>query len=131
MLVCNKLNYKQFGLIDHRVPRCCLVVLVKRGMQSSLTVSMSFLEWTLTLWVSCVKKKKKSWFIDDAVSVITDVCFIVTGSDGSLCVTELEFVLLSVWSNTKKPISLTCRIIQRLRPLHCGKNKDKVLRCWT
>ncbi|XP_074605862.1 nucleolar protein 11-like [Acropora palmata] len=44
-------------------------------------------------------------------------------SDGSLCVTELEFVL-SVWSNTKKP-SLTCRIIQRLRPLHCGKNKDK------
>ena len=80
--------------------------------------------------MDCFLAQLANWFIDDAVSVITDVCFIVTGSDGSLCVTELEFALLSISSNTKKP-SLVCRIIQRLRPLHCGKNKDKVLFCWT
>ncbi|KAK2571730.1 Nucleolar protein 11 [Acropora cervicornis] len=44
-------------------------------------------------WKLVPPEKLANWFIDDAVSVITDVCFIVTGSDGSLCVTELEFVL--------------------------------------
>ena len=60
---------------------------------------------------------------------MTFVCFPGTGSDGSLCVTELQAVLHSVLSTDKSRVSsVTCRRIQRLQPLHTGTVKDRVLK---
>ena len=60
---------------------------------------------------------------------MTFVCFPGAGSDGSLCVTELQALLQSVPSTDKSSVSLiTCRRIQRLQPLHTGTVKDRVLK---
>ena len=60
---------------------------------------------------------------------MTFVCFPGAGSDGSLCVTELQAVLQTVPSTDKSSVSsVTCRRIQRLQPLHTGTVKDRVLK---
>lgn len=58
----------------------------------------------------------------------TVLYFIGTGSDGSLCVTELEAVLQCVQSDTSDKLSsVTCRRVQRLQPLQTGSSKNRVL----
>ena len=56
------------------------------------------------------------------------VCILGTGSDGSLCITELEAVLQSVQlEKSDIMLSITCRRIQKLQPLHTGPDNDRVL----
>ena len=47
------------------------------------------------------------------------------GSNGTLCITELETVLQLGTSENMS--ALSCRVIHRLHPMHTERNKDKVI----